>query len=171
MRVYVALGGNIGNTREVFIQALEHIACMPTTHSLLISRLYRNPAISEVAQPDYLNAAVSFETDLSVKELWNGLESIEKKLGKVPKEKDHPRVIDLDLLFYGDFHYKEEDLEIPHPRWKERLFVLIPLLDLTERSHLSAAKTERILQLIATFSKKEQQLIHCLGDLDGKRTR
>ena len=82
-------------------------------------------------QREYLNAVCRFETTLSPFELLDALEMIEKALGKRPKPKEAPRVIDLDLIFYGDCQINSPKLTVPHPRWNQRLFVLAPLAELT----------------------------------------
>jgi 2-amino-4-hydroxy-6-hydroxymethyldihydropteridine diphosphokinase len=135
-RVYLGLGGNIGDVRATFDLALEEINSHPKISNLKISQFYQTAAVSDIPQADYLNGACCFDTALSPKELFLFLQEIETKLGKIPKEKNAPRKIDLDILFFGELLYSDGNLEIPHPRWKERLFVLIPLMDLT--SNLAA---------------------------------
>src|SRR5205814_6337226 len=100
-----------------------------------VSKLYLTSPVSEIPQPHYTNAACVFQTSLSAHQLFPALQTIEQKHGKTPKAKNAPRVIDIDLLFFGHESYQEEHLQIPHPRWRERLFVLVPLVDLTD--HIS----------------------------------
>lgn len=129
--VYLGLGGNIGDSKAVLRQALARIAALPEIKELEVSSFYKTSPVSEIPQSDYLNAVCRFKTGLSAGRLFEALKAIEKSLGKEPKSKNVPRVIDIDLLFFGTESYQEEGLEIPHPRWRERLFVIVPLLDLT----------------------------------------
>lgn len=80
-------------------------------------------------------------------------------MGKVKKLKDAPRLIDLDILFYGCEIYEKEGLFIPHTHWKERLFVLVPLLDLTEEVQVGD-KTWNIKQMIEGFPPIEVKEVY-----------
>lgn len=130
--VYVGLGGNLGNPQDTLLKAVEILKEVPEVQHLTVSRFYWTKPVSAIPQNWYLNAVCRFETSLPVKTVFNCLQNIEKELGKVPKEKEAPRVIDLDLLFFGYQNIQEPEMIIPHARWRERLFVAVPLLDLTE---------------------------------------
>ncbi|MFQ5728764.1 MAG: 2-amino-4-hydroxy-6-hydroxymethyldihydropteridine diphosphokinase [Waddliaceae bacterium] len=130
IQVYVALGGNIGDSVAVLTRALQEISQISGVFELKPSNFYRTTPVGATDQDDYVNAVCTFRTSLKIKELHSTLQGIEEKLGKVPKLKDAPRVIDLDLLFYGTESYHEDNLQVPHPRWEERMFVLTPLSDL-----------------------------------------
>jgi 2-amino-4-hydroxy-6-hydroxymethyldihydropteridine diphosphokinase len=129
--VYVALGGNLGQPHITLPKALQLIAEIPGVHNLTASHFYKTTPVSSIPQPDYLNAVCRFLTLLSARELLHHLQHIEHILGKKPKSKNAPRIIDLDILFFGPEIHEDPDLQIPHPHWKERLFVLVPLSDLT----------------------------------------
>lgn len=130
--VFVGLGGNIGNSINVLQSALENLDVLPEIKGLKASRYYLTSPVSEIPQNVFVNAVCSFKTCLCPRSLFKVLEEIEKKLGKVPKAKNAPRTIDLDILFYGDKQFQDDVLEIPHSRWNERLFVLAPLSDIIE---------------------------------------
>lgn len=131
-KVYLGLGGNIGDTKAVLADALRRIQSIHGVYNLKYSRFYLTSPVSPIPQNDYINACCSFETSLPSKVLFSSLEQIECQLGKSPKSKESPRVIDIDLLLYGKETSSESDLQIPHPKLMERLFVLQPLSDLTE---------------------------------------
>ncbi len=130
--VYVALGGNIGNVALVLRQALASLKSFPGIFDLKISRFYKTTPVSDLVQDPYINAVCFFKTDYAPSKLLEILQQIEVDFGKVAKAKNEPRRIDLDILFFGKELIEEERLDIPHPRWQERLFVLIPLSDLAE---------------------------------------
>jgi 2-amino-4-hydroxy-6-hydroxymethyldihydropteridine diphosphokinase len=130
VQVFVAIGGNVGDTEALFQRALAMIERLGK--NLHCSKFYQTKPVSTIVQRDFLNAVCTFETDLAIKPFFLKLEEIEKALGKVPKKKDEPRSIDLDLIFYGNERFCSDTLQVPHPRWKERSFVLLPLLDLIE---------------------------------------
>lgn len=132
MIAYVALGGNLGDVEGIFQKALDHLKKLPEVSNLEASHFYWNPAVSPIAQPDFLNGVCRFNWGKGALELLEALQSIQFTLGQLPKPKEAPRLIDLDLLFLGDLEMRTGELELPHPRWKERLFVLNPLSDLTE---------------------------------------
>jgi 2-amino-4-hydroxy-6-hydroxymethyldihydropteridine diphosphokinase len=131
-RVYLGLGSNLGDSFTVVKRAFLEISNIPNVQLLKTSRLYQTTPVSEIPQNDYINAVCKLQTMLSIDELFQELKIIEKTLGKHLKAKTAPREIDIDILFFGDSYRKTESLQIPHPRWKERLFVLMPLWDLTD---------------------------------------
>jgi 2-amino-4-hydroxy-6-hydroxymethyldihydropteridine diphosphokinase len=92
-----------------------------------VSPLYETEPVGLREQPRFLNAAAVIETTLAARELLGRLLEIEATHGRVRRQKDGPRTLDLDLLFYGDEVIREPGLEVPHPRLHERRFVLAPL--------------------------------------------
>jgi 2-amino-4-hydroxy-6-hydroxymethyldihydropteridine diphosphokinase len=131
-QVYIGMGGNIGDSVHILNLALKEISLLKHIRHLRCSHFYHTSPVSTIIQNDYVNAVCALETKLSPHELSTQLCAIETKLGKVPKPKDHPRILDLDILLYGNEIVREGDLEIPHPRWEERLFVLIPMKELVD---------------------------------------
>lgn len=130
--VYIGLGGNIGDSASIVEYAAVQIASCRDFFDFRRSSLYVTPPVSPIPQNDYTNAVCSFETYSSPWEVLRKLQKIEAELGKIPKPKTAPRIIDLDILIFGDFLINEPKLTIPHPHWLERFFVLIPLADLTD---------------------------------------
>lgn len=129
--VYLSLGSNQGNSLNLLKKIIFLLKNEKTIKNLQFSHFYSTqPILMEDPETWFVNAVVGFETESSLKELHALTLAIEKNLGKKPKPKNSPRPIDIDILFFGSHSYRDADLEIPHPRWKERLFVLIPLTDL-----------------------------------------
>lgn len=125
---YIALGSNLGDARDVFQRVVEALE----KHGKVLRRaqLYRSKPWGYADQPDFTNSALSFMTSLDPFALIAVLQSIEQALGKVMVCPNGPRVIDLDLLFYGNRVIHTDTLTVPHPRAHERDFVLLPLCDL-----------------------------------------
>lgn len=149
--VYIGLGGNIGDTHTVFKQALQQISEIPEVFNLSVSRFYRTKPISDIPQGDYLNAVCRFQTNLEAKNLLQYLQAIETRLGKKSKAKNEPRIIDLDILLFGVELHQNKDLEIPHPHWHKRLFVLIPMAELVTEIKvptIDGIKVYNVIQMI-----------------------
>ncbi|MGL4348452.1 MAG: 2-amino-4-hydroxy-6-hydroxymethyldihydropteridine diphosphokinase [Chlamydiales bacterium] len=130
--VYLGLGSNIGDSKTTLQKACQSINSLPHTTAHRFSSIYLTFAISSIPQRDYLNVTCSLITTLDPLTLFMYLEQIERLLGKIPKSKEAPRKIDIDILYFGNRILHSERLIIPHPKIKERLFVLQPLLELTD---------------------------------------
>lgn len=130
-RVYLSLGGNEGQTLRCLQQALALLSRHPEIVDLRSSHFYQTAPWQAPDLAWFVNAVCTFQTFLPPLEVFEITQAVEIQLGKLEKPKNAARPIDLDMLFYGQQIYQKMALEIPHPRWKERLFVLIPLQDLT----------------------------------------
>ncbi|HSX53479.1 MAG TPA: 2-amino-4-hydroxy-6-hydroxymethyldihydropteridine diphosphokinase [Patescibacteria group bacterium] len=127
-RALIALGGNLGNVQEAFAYALQQLETIGKI--VAKSHIYRTaPVGGPPNQPDYLNAVVALDTDLSAQKLLEFLLKIESDYGRVRHEKWGPRTLDLDLLDYDGQIIDQPNLSVPHPRMWERAFVLVPLND------------------------------------------
>lgn len=160
--VYLGLGGNIGDRLTSLKDALELIAAIPSVTQLEVSPFYETSPVSDIPQADYLNAVCRFKTTLEARDLLVVLQAIEKAGGKIPKPKNVPRVIDIDMLFFGQEFHQTPDLEIPHPRWQERLFVVAPLADLTTTitvPHRGEYEEIDLLQLKHSLSQEKGQRV------------
>jgi 2-amino-4-hydroxy-6-hydroxymethyldihydropteridine diphosphokinase len=163
--VYLALGANLGAVVDQLQQVLNTLENSPFIQQLKVSRFYRTAPVEVDSPHDFVNAVCCFQTSLTVNELFKFTQSIEIRLGKVPKPKIASRSIDIDLLFYGPECLHTDQLDIPHPRWKERLFVLYPLQDLTQEMTLfeeEGMKTYPIAHLIQKLTKEADQRISLL---------
>lgn len=162
--VFVGLGGNIGDTQLVLQKALKSIELLPGIESVRVSRFYATTPVGVQTQDCFMNAICSFKTTYTAVELLEHLQDIETALGKVPKAKNRSRIIDLDILFFGREKYSTSDLEVPHPRWKERLFVLVPLLDLTARIELPGNELVDLTQFIKEFSNPHNETVSLIQE-------
>jgi 2-amino-4-hydroxy-6-hydroxymethyldihydropteridine diphosphokinase len=128
MRAYIALGSNLGDSKQQLLDAIEKLSSLPNSHVLARSRLYRTPPWGKLEQPDFLNAVVVFETPLSPHELLDALLEIERDAGRVRNgERWGPRTLDLDLLHVAGQTINDDRLTLPHPHISQRAFVLLPL--------------------------------------------
>jgi 2-amino-4-hydroxy-6-hydroxymethyldihydropteridine diphosphokinase len=103
---------------------------LPESTLVRASSLYDTEAVGEVHQPNFLNAVAQLDTELTARQLLWNLLLIEKRLGRVRTQRWGPRLIDLDLLLYGQQVIEEPDLRVPHPEIIRRSFVLVPLVEL-----------------------------------------
>ena len=128
VRVAIALGGNLGD-RETYLRAALD-ALRPHVQSLRVSSFHDTAPVGVGEQPVFLNAAAVGETSLSARELLVLLLDIEKQFGRERPYPGAPRTLDLDLILYDDEIIDSPDLVVPHPRFRERRFVLEPLAEI-----------------------------------------
>jgi 2-amino-4-hydroxy-6-hydroxymethyldihydropteridine diphosphokinase len=128
---YLGLGGNIGDPVAAMAEALRAFAARSDCSVLAVSRLYRTPPWGKTDQDWFFNAAAAIQTTLAPHALLDLCLEIERSMKRVRVERWGPRTIDLDVLAYEDITLSDERLTIPHPRMKDRAFVLMPLVDLT----------------------------------------
>jgi 2-amino-4-hydroxy-6-hydroxymethyldihydropteridine diphosphokinase len=128
---YLALGSNLGDRRASLEAALAALRASPGVRVLAVSDfLETEPVGGPPGQGPYLNGAAAIETDLEPQALLAECKRIEKSLGRREGPRWGPRVVDLDILFYGALVLDTPDLAIPHPRLRERRFVLAPLAEI-----------------------------------------
>src|ERR1700676_3684210 len=127
--IYLSLGSNLGDRAANLERA---IATLPKAgvHVLRRSSLYEPEPVDFLAQPWCLNCVVEAETSLMPRQLLHALQAIERKFGRKKRIARGPRVIDLDILFYGASVIRTQEIEIPHPPMHKRRFVLAPLAEL-----------------------------------------
>jgi len=125
----IALGSNLGESYTILEKALVSLGEVEGINLISRSRWYKTVAIGP-PQPDYLNGCAILAITLTPEELLKTVLGIEQDFGRVRRERWGPRTLDLDILFYGDSIIKTPTLEIPHPRLRERAFVLVPLAEI-----------------------------------------
>jgi 2-amino-4-hydroxy-6-hydroxymethyldihydropteridine diphosphokinase len=127
---YVAIGSNLNSPAERVNEAFERLTALPALRSLQRSRLYLSAPMGPQDQPQFVNAAAGFVTQLGARELLAQLLGIEQIMGRDRKSRWGPRIIDLDLLWMVDAAVDEPGLTVPHPGVSMRNFVLYPLTDI-----------------------------------------
>lgn len=127
---FIGIGSNLGERRENIAAAVKKVAALPGSSLIKISKIRETePAGGPKVQGKFLNAVLKIKTNIPAVQLLRKLKNIEKELGRKKTVRWGPRVIDLDILIYGDKVINLKRLKIPHPRIFEREFVLRPLLE------------------------------------------
>lgn len=127
--VAIALGSNLGNSQQILLNALDTLAKIEGITLQTYSSFYRTEPVGP-PQPQYLNACALLRVILTPQKLLETLLQIEKQLGRVRRQRWEARLLDLDLLLFDNLILDTPPLQIPHPRMRERAFVLVPLAEI-----------------------------------------
>lgn len=134
---YIGLGSNLSNPRLQITNAAEQVADISNSKVIAMSSLYLSKPMGPQDQDDYINAVISVETCLSALELLDALQAIENSAGRIRKDNRWgARILDCDILLYGNENIENERLTIPHYGMKVREFVLLPLAEITPNLYL-----------------------------------
>ena len=125
----IALGSNLGDSLTILEDALKTLAQTPGIAVESSSSWYQSAPIGP-PQPDYLNGCALLKVQLTPEELLAALLEVEKQFGRVRTQRWGPRSLDLDLLLFDRVILETPELQIPHPRMRERAFVLVPLAEI-----------------------------------------
>ncbi|WP_120944059.1 MULTISPECIES: 2-amino-4-hydroxy-6-hydroxymethyldihydropteridine diphosphokinase [Helicobacter] len=128
-RATLGIGSNVGDSKKIFEALWLYLTRHRLFSRLHSSPLYLNPAFGYTKQRDFTNATLSFDTALGVLELFRLVFYLERRWGRARKRpfKNAPRTLDIDMLFFNRMVYKQPYLTLPHPKWKQRASVLVPL--------------------------------------------
>lgn len=127
-KIYIGIGTNLGNREENIQKAVKHLEKM--SEVMKTSKIIETPPYGKTDQPSFLNCVVEIDTDLTPDELMRNLLDIEEKMGRVRTERWGPRIIDLDILFYGNLIIQNEQIKIPHYDFENRTFFIQPMYEL-----------------------------------------
>lgn len=128
----IALGSNLDNPLQQIQAALKQVAMLPETVLLQTSSYYQTAPVGYADQPDFINAVCLVETTLAADKLLTLLHEIEAAFGRKRTFRNAPRTLDLDLIDYDGMHIQSEHLVLPHPRARERAFVMVPLAEVAQ---------------------------------------
>ena len=158
-KVYLSLGSNIGNRQKYIESAIELIGKTEGIEILKKSELYETSPVGYVEQNLFLNTVIKIETDFSAREILKIINKIENELDRKREIRWGPRTIDIDILIFSDKKIDETDLIIPHKEMLNRLFVLVPLIEIYDREYFEKEKIiERIGELVEIGNQKIEKL-------------
>ncbi len=151
-QAYISLGGNLGNTEHIFVEALQLIE-LRIGNIILKSSLFQTAAWGNAEQDDFLNQVILLETNLNPQNLLDNLLTIELHFKRERIVHWGPRTLDLDILYFNQEIIQTENLTVPHPRIKERRFILIPMHEISPY-WIDPASSKPIAELLETCPDK-----------------
>ena len=156
MKYIIGIGTNIGDRKKNIETALDAFSLLPKCEVLRRSEIYETEPVGYEDQQSFYNACIELESSFEPNEILGVCLGIEAGMGRVREIKNGPRIIDLDVILAEDKSIDTQNLTVPHPRYTERRFVMIPMLDLFPdgkaygiefSSHLLGIKGQKIKQL------------------------
>ncbi|MEA1912677.1 MAG: 2-amino-4-hydroxy-6-hydroxymethyldihydropteridine diphosphokinase [candidate division WOR-3 bacterium] len=144
-KIYLSIGSNTGDRKRNLNESYLRISKLGEARG---SHIYRAEPWGRDDLPEFLNACISLESKLCLKDLFHSIQIIEKEMGRIKKEKWGSRIIDIDILISQDLIFKSPQLEVPHPFLRERRFYLEPLCEIAEeeRDPISGKKIKVLLE-------------------------
>jgi 2-amino-4-hydroxy-6-hydroxymethyldihydropteridine diphosphokinase len=146
--VFLSLGGNLGDPARAMGEALRLLDADDQTEIVAVSSLYRTPPWGKLDQPDFLNIAAEIRTSREPRAFLELCLEAERRLKRERRERWGPRLIDIDILLFGDRKVSEAGLEIPHPRMAARAFVLVPLAEIAPELQLDGTPIAKHLRAL-----------------------
>jgi 2-amino-4-hydroxy-6-hydroxymethyldihydropteridine diphosphokinase len=146
----LALGGNVGNSRAILDRAINLLCDGKTVRLTARSSDYRTPPWGFKYQPHFVNLAIAVETTLSPQELLERAQAVELRLGRdrAHEKRNGPRTADIDIIAYDDVTLNEANLTLPHPRWFERPFVLLPLAEIAADRVIAGRRVDETAEAV-----------------------
>jgi 2-amino-4-hydroxy-6-hydroxymethyldihydropteridine diphosphokinase len=149
----LALGGNLGDPEAAFRAAIEGLGAHLAI--LKIAPVYRSSPISPIPQPAYLNTALLADTRMDPWQLLGLAKALELEAGRMRAARFGPRPLDIDLLFFDDLQVREPELQVPHPRLRQRRFFLAPLAEIAADQSIPPGG-ETVAELLAALGDEQQ---------------
>ncbi|MDD3847294.1 MAG: 2-amino-4-hydroxy-6-hydroxymethyldihydropteridine diphosphokinase [Syntrophorhabdaceae bacterium] len=160
-KIFIGIGSNIGQGYENCKTAIRRISSDHRADLRSISSFYSTSPVSDIRQDDYINCAVEIDWHGTPLDLLRFLADVESSMGRVREEKNGPRVIDLDILMYGDGVIDEEHLTVPHKELHRRKFAIVPCIEIDpDLVHPSLKKP---LSLFLSDIPPDQQVVRLEG--------
>jgi 2-amino-4-hydroxy-6-hydroxymethyldihydropteridine diphosphokinase len=160
-KAYLGLGGNLGDAKQTLKDAMVCLAQHPQIQITAQSCYYQSAPI-EAPGDDYINSVVAIRTELSPLALLRLCQSVETEFGRERPYENAPRTLDIDVLLYDNLEENQADLIIPHPKMTERLFVLLPLLEIDQDvSHPKHGLFKNHVEAVSSQVIHKLQGCHC----------
>lgn len=147
----IAFGGNLDRPAEHVRRAIAAVAALPQVRRLHASSLYRTAPVGYTDQPDFINAVALIDTDYTPAELLHQLQQIEQDFGRTRSFRNAPRTLDLDIIDFEHTVQNQTELQLPHPRARERGFVLKPLAEIAPDYRFADAPATAVSELAAAL--------------------
>lgn len=148
--VFISLGGNIGDPSITIEDALSNLSARRGIVVTTRSPFYLTPPWGKTDQAEFINACATLRTTLTPQQLLKTCLDVETSMGRKRSDRWGPRIIDIDILTYGDEAVSEENLVIPHPYIAERAFVLVPLRDIAPDFTLNGTHIDTMISKLDT---------------------
>jgi 2-amino-4-hydroxy-6-hydroxymethyldihydropteridine diphosphokinase len=159
VQAFVGLGANLGDAADTLRWAMAAMAQLPQTQLVARSGLYQSQALDcEPGAPPFVNAVVALRTGLSAPELLAALQQLEQAAGRQRPYRHAPRTLDLDLLLFGEGKIESDSLCVPHPRMRQRAFVLRPLAEIAPQWAEAAAAPDLASQVVCRMDDPQSGL-------------
>ena len=149
VKAYLGLGSNIGNRELQLNEAIKILHAYQGIQVTQVSHIYETEPVGYPNQPKFLNLCIEIETELNPQSLLKCCLATEQQLHRKREIRWGPRTLDVDILLFGDQIIEQDNLSVPHPRMKERSFVLIPLNDIAT-NQIEPISNKSIGQLVVT---------------------
>lgn len=149
VKAYLGLGSNIGNRELQLNEAIKILHAYQGIQVTQVSHIYETEPVGYTNQPKFLNLCIEIETELNPQSLLKCCLATEQQLHRKREIRWGPRNLDVDILLFGDQIIEQDNLSVPHPRMKERSFVLIPLNDIAT-NQIEPISNKSIGQLVVT---------------------
>ena len=159
VEVFISLGGNIGDPSVTIVDALTNLSKQQGVVVTTCSPFYKTPPWGKTDQAEFINACARLTTTLTPQALLETCLAVETSMGRVREERWGPRIIDIDILTYGDQTIADDNLSIPHPLIAQRAFVLVPLLDIAPDFSLHGKSIDTMLQTLDRSGIKRLDLM------------
>lgn len=131
--IFIGIGSNLNNPKQQVLEAIKQISFINGVTISKKSSLYKTSPVGLINQPYFINAVIAIKFNESAELLLKKLLEIESLFGRIRREKNGPRTLDLDILLFKKLNIMKNDLVIPHPRMHKRLFVLLPLFEIAPK--------------------------------------
>ena len=149
VKAYLGLVSNIGNRELQLNEAIKILHAYQGIQVTQVSHIYETEPVGYTNQPKFLNLCIEIETELNLQSLLKCCLTTEQQLHRKREIRWGPRTLDIDILLFGDQIIEQDNLSVPHPRMKERSFVLIPLNDIAT-NQIEPISNKSIGQLVVT---------------------